>query len=195
VFAFSLKIQRDETSRLVYLNREVFVMRKKQMKRKSEIATVWGVLVAALLPITNTFALSGMMPETGRKVRIEEEWKGYYCNYAKAAKIVIYTADQWKEIWEKAQTLRLPKPELPKIDFAKKMAIAVFMGHRSSGGYEIEIVNISKTEKEIVVEVREREPPPGSPRTMALTQPYHIVVFKRYPLPVRFQIWAEKILD
>ena len=82
--------------------------------------------------------------------------------------------------------LRLPRPELPKIDFEKEMVVAIFMGERSSGGYEIEIINIIKTEKQIVIEVEEEEPPPESLRTMALTQPYHIVVIKRYTRPVVF---------
>jgi len=83
--------------------------------------------------------------------------------------------------------LRLPKPAVPKIDFEKEMVIAVFMGERKSGGYEIKITKIIKTEKEIVVEVEEKEPPRESLQSMALTQPYHIAVIKSSPLPVRFQ--------
>lgn len=83
--------------------------------------------------------------------------------------------------------LRLPRPELPEIDFEKEMVVAIFMGERSSGGYEIEIINIIKTEKQIAIEVEEEEPPPESLRTMVFTQPYHIVVIKRYSLPVVFQ--------
>ena len=148
---------------------------------------VLGIVIAILLHTKNTFALSGTMPETGARIKIEKEWKGYNCGYTKATRMILYTEDQWKEIWGKAQVLRLPKPELPKIDFEKEMVIAVFMGERSSGGYSIEIIKIIRTEKEIVVEVEEKEPPSESLRTMALTQPYHIVVIKKSPLPIRFQ--------
>lgn len=162
-------------------------MRREMNKRRWEKAVVLGMLIAVFLQSKNTFAISGVIPETGAKVKIEKEWKGYNCGYYEPSRVVIYTEDQWKEIWEKVHALRLPRPQLPKIDFEKKMVVAVFMGNRSSGGYEIEIIKISKTEKEIVVEVKEKEPPPESLQTMVLTQPYHIVVIKKSLLPVKFQ--------
>ncbi len=159
---------------------------KDMNKRGLERVMVFGIVIALLLHSENTFALSGMMPKTV-KIEIQKEWKGYHCGYTEPSRVVIYTEDQWKEIWEKVHILRLPRPGLPKIDFEKNMVVAVFMGKRSEGGYEIEITKINKTEEEIIVEVKEKEPPPGSLRTMALPQPYHIVVIKRSLLPVRFQ--------
>ena len=142
---------------------------------------VLGGITVLLLGIQTAYAVSGI------KLKIEKEWKGYHCGYTEPLRVVIYTENQWDEIWKKVQVLRLPVPELPKIDFGKEMVIAVFMGTRSSGGYEIEIKNISKTEKEIVVGVEEKEPSSDSLRTMAVTSPYHLVIVKRSSLPVRFQ--------
>jgi len=150
-------------------------------------ATVLTVIIAIILLSDNTFTLSGMRQEVGVKIKIEKEWKGNHCGYSKAARLVIKSKDRWKEVWGKMHHLRLSKPELPKIDFQKEMVIAVFMGEHKSGGYEIEIIRVTKTEEEIVVEVEEKQPPPESLRTMALTQPYHIAVIKRSPLRVRFQ--------
>jgi len=147
--------------------------------------TVLGVIIAIILCGENTFALS--IPKTGVNINIEKEWRGYNCGYTEPSGLVIKTEDQWREVWEKMNDLRFPGPEIPEIDFEKKMVIAVFMGKRSSGGYEIEIIKITRTEYEIVVEVKEKEPPAESFRTMALTQPYHMVVIKRFPLPERFQ--------
>ena len=156
-------------------------------KRALKKAIVLGLIIVVILSVTNAFGISGTMPESGIEIKIEKEWKGYHCGYTEPLRVVIYTENQWEEIWKKVQVLRLPVPELPKIDFEKEMIIAVFMGTRSSGGYEIEIKNISKTEKEIVVGVEEKEPSPDSLRTMALTSPYHVVIVKRSSLPVRFQ--------
>lgn len=145
------------------------------------------IVVAIILNVENCCALSKEEEEVKKAIGVEQEWKGYHCGYTKAAKLLIKTEDQWKEVWEKINSLRLPKPELPSIDFKKKMVIAVFMGERQSGGYDIEIIDIFKKEKEIVVVVDEKEPSPDSLRTMALTSPYHVVIVKRSSLPVRFQ--------
>ena len=145
------------------------------------------IAVAILLNAEKWCALSKEKEMVKKAIGVEKEWKGYHCGYTKAARLIVKTEDRWKEVWGKVHRLRLPQQELPKIDFQKEMVIAVFMGERKSGGYEIEIREIIKTEKEIVVQVEEKEPSPESLRTMALTQPYHIVVVKKSPLPVRFQ--------
>ncbi len=146
-----------------------------------------GIVAVLVLGTRMTYALLGSAPKTGIRLKIKKEWKGSYSGYPKAARLAIYNAEEWKGIWEKVNALRLPKPELPKINFEKEMVIAVFMGERHSGGYSIEITSILKTEKEIVAAVEEKEPSPESLRTLALTSPYHIVVIKKYPLAVNFQ--------
>jgi len=145
------------------------------------------IVVGIVLNVEECCALSKEKQEVTKTIGVEKEWKGYHCGYTKAARLVIKTEDRWKEVWRKMHLLRLPKPAVPKIDFQEEMVIAVFMGERKSGGYNIEIRRIMKTEKEIVVEVEEKEPSPESFQSMALTQPYHIVVVKSFPLPVRFQ--------
>ena len=145
------------------------------------------IVVAILSNVEECCALSKEKEVVKKTIGVEKEWKGYHCGYTKAARLVIKTEDRWKEVWRKVHLLRLPKPAVPKIDFQKEMVIAVFMGERKSGGYKIEIKKIVKTEKDIVVEVEEKEPSPESFQSMALTQPYHIVVVKSFPLPVRFQ--------
>ncbi len=145
------------------------------------------IVVAILLNVEEWCALSEEKEVIKKTIGVEKEWKGYRCGYSEAARLVIKTEDRWKEVWRKVHLLRVPKPELPEIDFQEEMIIAVFMGDRKSGGYEIEIREIIKTEKEIVVQVEEKEPSPESLRTMALTQPYHIIVVKSSLLPVRFQ--------
>jgi len=154
---------------------------------KMAVLGVLSIVIAIILNGYGVSALPGPGEEAIREVEIKGEWKGYHCGYAEAARLVIKTEDRWKEVWGKVHLLRLPQQDLPKIDFQKELVIAVFMGERKSGGYEIEIRKIIKTEKEIVVEVEEKEPSPESLQSMALTQPYHIVVVKSSPLPVKFQ--------
>ena len=156
-------------------------------KRGLEKAIVLGIFIAIVLCSENTFVFSGIRSETGVRIEIENEWKGYHCGYTEPSRLVIKAEDRWKEVWGKVHRLRLPRPELPEIDFEKEMVVAVFMGIRKSGGDEIEIIKVTKTEEEIVAVVKEKEPPSDFLQTLALTQPYHIVVIKRFSLPVKFQ--------
>jgi hypothetical protein len=80
-----------------------------------------------------------------------------------------------------------PVPAPPRLDFAERSVIAVALGTRSSGGYEIEVDSIWSRDGEVHVIVREREPGPGEIVTMALTQAYHVVATRRVaPESVRF---------
>jgi len=145
------------------------------------------IIFAGFLLGGNVLGLSRAMADTGVEIKVAKEWKGSHCGYTKPERLVIKTEDQWREVWEKMHRLRLPTPERPKIDFEREMVVAVFMGQRKTGGYEIEITEIEERKGEIIVEVEEKEPPPESIRAMALTQPYHIVVIKKSSFPVRLQ--------
>jgi len=158
-------------------------MSKGKIRRSGFLA----IIFVLILGLFNIFAHSGIKPETEEKIKINKEWKGSRCGYVEPSKSVISTEDQWKEIWDKMFRYLLPEPELPKIDFEKEMILAAFMGERRTGGYEIRIKRVRKTDKEIIAYIEERKPDPESFRTMALTQPYHVVVIKKYSLPVRFQ--------
>ena len=141
-----------------------------------------------------TLALGGQMicissagTVPAKAIGIEREWRGSSSGYTESTQLVVRTEARWADVWAKLHQRRLPRPELPPIDFEREMALAVCMGERPSGGYAIQILDVLRAEETIVVQVEETEPSPESLQTMALTQPYHVVVVKRSPLPVRFQ--------
>lgn len=146
-----------------------------------------GIIVFVILSGCVFLTSPGVTAGAEEIVGIEEQWKGNYSGYTAPSHMVIETEDQWREVWEQVHRFRRPRPELPGLDFEEKMVVAVFMGQRSSGGYRIEITQITEKKKEIVVDVVQKEPPPGSIRTMALTQPYHMVVIKKSRLSVSFK--------
>lgn len=149
-----------------------------------------GVLSSVIAIILNDYEVSALpepREEAIMEVEIKGKWKGYHCGYVDSERLVIETEGEWKEVWEKVVGFQIPKPKLPEVDFETEMIIAVFMGEQRTGGYSIDITRIIKEEEEIVVQVKEKHPDPDLLVTMALTQPYHIVVVKSSPLPVRFQ--------
>lgn len=145
-----------------------------------------GIVLAFLPFCANNFAPSGTEPVGDINIKIEREWKGYYCGYTEPSQFVGINEDQWMAVWGKVHSFQIPQPQLPKVDFEKEMVIGVFMGVQKSGGYDIVIKKIIKREEEIAVVVEKREPPFDSIQTMALSQPYHIAVIKRFALPVSF---------
>ena len=62
--------------------------------------------------------------------------------------------------------------EIPKIDFKKQRVVALFLGQRNSGGYEIKIKNVEEKDNKIYVTVEEVGPKPGDMATMAITNPF-----------------------
>jgi hypothetical protein len=160
----------------------------KMTKKASGITLFLLIFTAAFLLSKPAIALSGGGPDTGGKIRIEREWKGSQSGYTFPSKYIIETDVQWGEVWDKVHRFRHPKPALPEIDFKNETVIAVFMGVKKSGGYDIFITEIIETEKEINVMVKERKPSPDTVQIMVLTQPYHIVVIKKRPLPIRFNL-------
>jgi PrcB C-terminal len=81
--------------------------------------------------------------------------------------IVVGTSDHWR-----ATLARL-------IDGANvpvgRVAVAVFQGEQSSGGYSIHVERIERSGDQLIVHAKFSEPAPGSMNTMALTSPVHVV--------------------
>ncbi len=78
-----------------------------------------------------------------------------------------------------------PAP-VPKVDFASRTVVAVFLGTRSSAGYGVEITG-TRTEKEtLVVEWRERRPKPGDLTAQVITSHAHIATIPKFAGEIRF---------
>jgi hypothetical protein len=73
---------------------------------------------------------------------------------------------------------------VPRIDFARRTAILVSSGPRSSTAYGIEIVSVVEERRRIVVTVRERTPSLASPGAATLTFPFRLITIERSAKPV-----------
>ena len=102
---------------------------------------------------------------------------GYYCAHRERRDYIILTQQEWDDFIKSYCSFS----EAPDIDFSSNIVLAVFMGEQFTGGYRIEIMNISENLVYIRVYIRETSPSPGMGVTQALTQPYHIVKLNRIP--------------
>ena len=103
---------------------------------------------------------------------------GGSCVHRERRDYIIQTQQEWDDLWQK--TYWSPS-EAPDIDFSSNIVLAVYMGEQVSGGYRIEIMNISENVVLTRVYIRETRPSPDDLVTHALTQPYHIVKLNRIP--------------
>jgi len=104
-------------------------------------------------------------------IPFETVTKGSSCGHSDRKDHVINSQDEWEELWD----ITYSNPDVPTIDFQRNTIIAVYLGYRATGGFGIEIKAIVEKIYGIVVHVKETSPEPGSPVTLANTQPYHIV--------------------
>ncbi len=100
--------------------------------------------------------------------------------------LVIKSAEEWETL---LQTHRMPRGSAASgapIDFSREMVVAVFMGEKPSGGYGIAITRIEADyeNQQLRITVHERNPPPNTLSTQALTQPYHIIKLAKIDLPI-----------
>jgi len=68
---------------------------------------------------------------------------------------------------------------VPPIDFARREAILIAAGPRSSGAYELGVVAVTEERRRIVVSVRERTPSLGRPGAARLTFPFRLITIER----------------
>jgi len=128
----------------------------------------------------------GVSSFTPSFVKFEIISQGYYSGYNERKFLLIKTQEQWREVWDIHAGIKLPPSLPPKIDFNRQMIIAVFAGEYPSGGFEIRIANIEKTENKVLVNIIETKLKRDHLTTQTLSQPYQIVQIEATDLPIEF---------
>lgn len=97
--------------------------------------------------------------------------------------VVVRAAAEWGALWREHGEAGA----LPAIDFTTSMVLGVFLGSRASAGFHVEITSVRLDNGVLVVEYRERTPPPGMVVAQVLTAPFHLVRVARRDQVVRFK--------
>lgn len=88
-------------------------------------------------------------------------------NVEEARTTVASTAEEWSALWK---SHAFGKP-VPKVDFAKRRVVAVFLGSRPTAGYQIEFIGTTTEGNNVIVEWTEVRPKPGMLAAQVLTSP------------------------
>ena len=108
-----------------------------------------------------------------------EQWAGQQGGITTASHRVLRDAAAWDAFWPGVQT---PAPR--SLDPAREQAVAVFLGERRTGGYNVRIESATAREGRLIVTYRESPPPAGTMVTQALSSPWALVVVPRSDLAV-----------
>ena len=88
--------------------------------------------------------------------------------------------EEFVRLWNMAYGSQLTLPPIPPTDFRRESVLGFFLGTRSTGGYGIEVRDVTTEGGEYYVNVVVREPGPGAITTQAITSPWVLV---RVPRP------------
>lgn len=71
------------------------------------------------------------------------------------------------------------------VDLERYMVLAVFMGERPTGGFDIEVERVVARRDHLLASVLNSSPGEYCAVTLAITSPYQVVAIPRYELPLR----------
>lgn len=100
-----------------------------------------------------------------------------------ARQVVVRSTEEWTKLWRE----HAGSTPAPKVDFANRIVLAVFLGSRPSAGYAVEIVGTRPDGAGLVVEWRERTPERGMVAAQIMTAPAHLVSVPKVTGPIRFE--------
>jgi hypothetical protein len=97
--------------------------------------------------------------------------------------VVARSAAEWIALWRQHD----PDRPVPAVDFAKEMAVGVFLGSRNTAGFSVEIVSATVEQGTLVVRYRQQAPSPDAITAQVITMPFHLVAMPKASGDVKFQ--------
>lgn len=97
---------------------------------------------------------------------------------------VVRTDQEWSVLWQQhARGARA----VPKVDFARRTVLAVFLGSRPSAGYRVEVSGTRVEGKTMIVTWRELAPSRDRLLAQVLTSPAHFVSIPKFDGEIKFE--------
>lgn len=97
---------------------------------------------------------------------------------------LVKSQEQLVSLWNKAYGSRLTVPSLPDVDFRRETILVAFMGQQSSGGYGLDVLDVSVDGRDVYVDLEQITPAAGTLTTQALTSPWLMLRVFRSDLDV-----------
>jgi len=130
-----------------------------------------------------------VMAENNGSLEVQELARGSQSQEPSERMMVVKDQDTLQRIWSLAEQ----RGTLPEIDFDEEMALAVFMGERRTGGYEVRVEEVSRSGDGLKVSVLMRAPGENCMTTQAITRPFQLLRLERVDGEVTFETRQEAV--
>lgn len=87
----------------------------------------------------------------------------------------ITNQDELVSAWNRAYGTQLNVPSVPDVDFQREAVVAFFSDTKPSGGYGLEVTEVTLEGRDIYIDLRQIEPAAGAITTQALTTPWLMI--------------------
>lgn len=146
----------------------------------------WPTLAIVLLCV-NVFAGTSSAPKTSikKEKKMPSEWSGSTGGGQKPGAQVIFSEEQWKELWAK-----LGKTA-PAVDLKTHVAAAVFLGERPTGGFGVSWAEPAQSKDAVVLRWKEKAPASDSFVMQMITDPWAVKLFPKTAKAVRLEKEAD----
>lgn len=112
---------------------------------------------------------------------------GYQTGIQGSATRVARDEAGWNELWREHTSTQIPRPEIPRVDFAKEMVVCVLAGDKPTGGYGIEVLAARFNDAQMVLRVSTTRPAADAVVPMVATRPYHMIATPISSAPIRLE--------
>lgn len=146
------------------------------MKKLPIFVIIVLVIVGAYLLISKS-ERSNIEPQSGMSIEFQTIFKGENSGgeFVTKADIVIDDQTKWQQVWGTLSKNQDPQTVPPAVDFDKESVIVSFQGQKGSGGYEIEIKDVKRSDDTVSISILETEPGKSCSTTSVITEPFHII--------------------
>lgn len=121
------------------------------------------------------------------KIPFDSLAHGSYSSIEDKRHVVLRNDAEYQKLWGEFYKDLDQMPRIPVVDFKKNTVLAVFMGTKSTGGFDIKIDQVTSTGNKIQVDVIEISPGVNCMTTDATTRPYDFVKIPKTDMTVEFR--------
>lgn len=126
------------------------------------------------------------LPAAGTAVTFDTVAKDTFSGVTAPQTVVIKDQAAWDKLWAQHTAGRTPVPAQPKVDFTRKMLLAVFAGDYASGCRSMVVGRVAAGASKLEVEIDERDVTTVAICLPVVTQPMQVVAVDRVDADVAF---------
>jgi len=136
-------------------------------------------LIAGLIVMAGACRGTDAEQDASGEVEAQPVHNGQFTPLEKT-QVVLRSQEDFEHFWEQLHASTSPPPERPHVNFAAQAVVAIVLGERNTGGYDVAVKEVTRSDDGTRVNVHVRETKPGDDCMVSavLTSPYVLVAIE-----------------